>query len=113
MVRALKARNNMPMLEWFLSLTLYFALSALSKFFLLPFLGRCPRLSYFAPLALRSKGLCRKSGHTRSSLCNLCVLCASVVHYCSEKTTTETQSTPRLHREEAEYRLFVQSQFSL
>jgi hypothetical protein len=40
--------------------------------------------------------------HTRSSLCNLCVLCVSVVHYCSEKPTTETQSTQRLHREEAE-----------
>ena len=49
-----------------------------------------------------SGGLCTKSGHTRSSLCNLCVLCASVVHYCSEKTTTETQSTQRLHREEAD-----------
>src|SRR5215208_1980443 len=36
----------------------------------------------------------------RSSLCNLCVLCVSVVHYYSEKTTTETQSTQRLHREE-------------
>src|SRR5215208_5803657 len=54
--------------------------------------------------------LCTKSGHTRSSLCNLCVLCAFVVHYCSEKTTTEAQSTQRLHREEAEWRLFVQSQ---
>src|SRR5829696_4509459 len=29
--------------------------------------------------------LCTKSGHTRSSLCNLCVLYAFVVHYCSEK----------------------------
>src|SRR5215208_5382211 len=49
--------------------------------------------------------LCTESGRTRSSLCNLCVLCASVVHYCSEKTTTGAQSTQRLHREEAESRL--------
>src|SRR5215208_4353682 len=62
---------------------------------------------------LNLESLCPKSGHTRSSLCNLCVLCASVVHYCSEKTTTETQSTQRLHREEAEQRLFVQSWFDL
>src|SRR6185369_8797300 len=41
-----------------------------------------------------------------SSLCNLSVLCASVVEDCLEKTTTETQRTQRLHRE---IRLFVQS----
>src|SRR5215203_3848854 len=68
------------------------------------------KISVFVPLWFN--WLCTKSGHTRSSLCNLCVLCASVVHYCSEKTTTETQSTQRLHREEAEQRLFVQSRFN-
>ena len=44
-----------------------------------------------------------------SSLCNLCVLCASVVKNCSKKTTTETQRTQRLHREESGDRLFGQS----
>src|SRR6185369_8652013 len=34
---------------------------------------------------------CTKSRHTCSSLCNLCVLCASVVEDCLGKTTTETQ----------------------
>jgi len=34
------------------------------------------------------------------SLCNLRVLCVSVVLIRSQKTTTETQSTRRLHREE-------------
>src|SRR6185503_20384153 len=34
-----------------------------------------------------------------SSLCNLCVLCASVVENCLGKRTTETQRTQRLHRE--------------
>src|SRR6185369_14951579 len=34
-----------------------------------------------------------------SSLCNLCVLCVSVVNDCLEKTTTEAQRTQRLHRE--------------
>ena len=34
------------------------------------------------------------------SLCNLCVLCVSVVNDCLRKTTTETQRTQRLHREE-------------
>src|SRR6185369_6869824 len=47
-----------------------------------------------------------KSSH-HSSLCNLGVLCASVVEDCLGKTTTETQRTQRLHRE---IRLFVQSQ---
>jgi hypothetical protein len=32
----------------------------------------------------------------------LWVLCVSVVHYLFEKTTTETQRTQRLHREEIE-----------
>jgi hypothetical protein len=40
------------------------------------------------------------------SLCNLCVLCVSVVGESLGKTTTETQ---RLHREEHESGLFVQS----
>src|SRR5215210_8629442 len=39
------------------------------------------------------KRLCTKSGHTRSSLCNLCVLCASVVHYCSENNHRDTEDT--------------------
>src|SRR5215208_779421 len=43
------------------------------------------------------------------SLCNLCVLCVSVVYYYQEKTTTEAQRTQRLHREELSKRLFVQS----
>src|SRR6185369_524332 len=34
-----------------------------------------------------------------SSLCNLCVLCVSVVNDCLGKTTTEAQRTQRLHRE--------------
>src|ERR1044072_6772369 len=34
-----------------------------------------------------------------SSLCNLCVLCASVVVLPIDPLTTETQRTPRLHRE--------------
>src|SRR5215213_2180610 len=37
-----------------------------------------------------------------SSLCKLCVLCASVV-ICSAKHTTETQRTQRLHRENLTY----------
>jgi ferredoxin len=36
----------------------------------------------------------------RDSLCNLCVLCVTVVKYFLVKTTTETQRTQRLHREE-------------
>ena len=51
-------------------------------------------------------GLCTKSRFRSSSLCNLCVLCASVVKNCSKKTTTETQRTQRLHREELGNRLF-------
>ena len=35
-----------------------------------------------------------------NSLCNLCVLCASVVDEFRAKHTTETQRTQRLHREE-------------
>ena len=34
------------------------------------------------------------------SLCNLCVLCGSVVEGMHDTTTTETQRTQRLHREE-------------
>src|SRR6201988_2796214 len=47
-----------------------------------------------------------KSPYRTSSLCNLCVLCASVVKESFAKTTTETRRTQRLHRE---IRLFVQS----
>jgi len=35
-----------------------------------------------------------------ASLCNLSVLGVSVVNQCLETTTTETQRTQRLHREE-------------
>ena len=38
------------------------------------------------------------AGHMRSSLCNLCVLCVSVVIF-SSNVNTETQRTQRLHRE--------------
>jgi hypothetical protein len=34
------------------------------------------------------------------SLCNLCVLCGSVVVFPKQSSTTETQRTQRLHREE-------------
>src|SRR6185437_7361901 len=50
----------------------------------------------------------QESRFRSSSLCNLCVLCAFVVKNCSKKTTTETQRTQRLHREELRDRLFVQ-----
>jgi len=36
------------------------------------------------------------------SLCNLCVLCASVVNEFRVTTTTEAQRTQRLHREEGQ-----------
>jgi len=35
-----------------------------------------------------------------SSLCTLCVLCASVVIFPKQSLTTETQRTQRVHREE-------------
>src|SRR6185369_10351065 len=44
-----------------------------------------------------------------SSLRNLCVLCASVVSYCCELLTTETQSTQRLHREAMDSELLLLS----
>src|SRR5215216_4014035 len=72
-----------------------------------------PIANLLVVVQFRVQAALHEKWHTRSSLCNLCVLCASVVHYCSEKTTTETQSTQRLHREEAEQRLFVQSWFDL
>ena len=43
------------------------------------------------------------------SLCNLCVLCDSVVVFPEQSSTTESQRTQRLHREEHVGRLFVQS----
>ena len=40
--------------------------------------------------------------HEKSdSLCNLCVLCISVVVVSNDSLTTEAQRTQRLHREEA------------
>ena len=39
------------------------------------------------------------------SLCNLCVLCVSVVILAEEQSTTETQSTQRLHREDEQLSL--------
>src|SRR6185369_932035 len=45
--------------------------------------------------------LCTKSTCSESSLCNLCVLCDSVVSFCSEFITTETQRTQRLHEKSA------------
>ena len=48
----------------------------------------------------------QEKSYQTSSLCNLCVLGASVVKELFEKTTTETQRTQRLHREIG---LFVQS----
>src|SRR6185437_3715886 len=41
-----------------------------------------------------------KKSYRASSLCSLCVLCVSVVKKSFVKTTTETQRTQRLHREE-------------
>jgi hypothetical protein len=49
----------------------------------------------------RSEKLCLKSPGSEISLCNLCVLCVSVVDECRAKHTTETQ---RLHREVSELR---------
>ena len=46
-----------------------------------------------------------KSGNTLS-LCNLYVLCVSVVRYFLVEITTETQRTQRLHREEASSQTF-------
>jgi len=44
----------------------------------------------------RLNGLCPKSPYRSSSLCNLCVLCASVVKKLFVKTTTEdTETTQR------------------
>ena len=42
----------------------------------------------------------RTSGLIWFSLCNLCVFCVSVVNLTVGKSTTETQKTQRLHREE-------------
>jgi len=47
-----------------------------------------------------------KKSRSHSSLCNLCVLCVSVVYEFQQKLTTETQSTQRLHRELLEQVLF-------
>ena len=44
-----------------------------------------------------------------SSLCNLCVLCVSVVVFFEQFLTTEAQRTQRLHREEVRKGLFMQS----
>src|SRR5437764_14247794 len=41
------------------------------------------------------------------SLCNLCVLCGSVVNELLVRTTTETQRTQRLHREKLLARMFI------
>src|SRR3982751_1105888 len=61
---------------------------------------------------LDSNRLCTKSLHLSSSLCNLCVLCVSVVHYCSEKPPQRH----RAHRARTEKNcvcpLFVQSRFN-
>src|SRR5712664_220284 len=53
-----------------------------------------------APISFRD--LRRRSGPFRTStqsLCNLCVLCDSVVSDFSRQFTTESQRTQRLHRE--------------
>ena len=51
-------------------------------------------------LLLRSKNLeTNDRDYRTSSLCNLCVLCAFVVKELFDTTTTEAQSTQRLHRE--------------
>ena len=39
------------------------------------------------------------TAHNLEPLCNPCELCASVVSLLRETLTTETQSTPRMHRE--------------
>ena len=61
-------------------------------------------MTYLAPL--RPCGLCTKV--SASSLCNLLVLCASVVSEFAVKVTTEAQRTQRLHREIKRPALFVQ-----
>jgi hypothetical protein len=48
-----------------------------------------------------SSALPQKVPCLRISLCNLCVLCVSVVTLSQQKLTTEAQRTQRLHREEA------------
>ncbi len=54
----------------------------------------------------KSKRLCPKSRHT-ALLCATSVFSVSlVVEYCLEKTTTETQRTQRLHREEVKQEAF-------
>jgi hypothetical protein len=60
----------------------------------------CSRDGYFlldSGFLFSAKQLCPKSRYKAL----LCVLCVSVVHHLFEKTTTEAQSTQRLHREEA------------
>ena len=49
-----------------------------------------------------------KKSQYRSSPCNLCVLCVSVVDEFRAKTTTETQRTLSFHGEILDQRLFVQ-----
>jgi outer membrane protein insertion porin family len=49
----------------------------------------------------RQTGSRGTNGHMRSSLCNLGVLCDSVVSFAAVLSTTETQRTQRLHREDS------------
>ena len=58
------------------------------------------------------RAVCIKSRLLSSSLCNLCVLCASVVTYRSKEATTETQRPQRLHRESNGVALLGQSHFA-
>src|SRR3982751_1378939 len=56
------------------------------------------------------KGALHEKSHARTiSLCNLCVLCVSVVVFLRHSLTTEAQSSQRLHREEPVNSLFVRS----
>jgi hypothetical protein len=70
------------------------------------FVFRVKRYVYVSPAyqSIRTQAAAGRKSY--SSLCNLCVLCASVVHCCLEKTTTETQRTQRLHREEFQQKTF-------
>ena len=58
--------------------------------------------------AIRSSSTAQNS-RDRSSLCNLRVLCVSVVDYLKPQLTTETQRIQRLHKEISTARLFAPS----
>src|ERR1700741_4086786 len=56
-------------------------------------------------------GLCTKSPGSGISLCNLCVLCVSVVCFCSEFINHRDTEDTEVAQRRARLRLFVQSRF--